>query len=61
MDSLIMISDSGLYYMIRYGDQMRAGIDIAVENNSLSKLLVKTVQQKQFLKFFLSSFFFCSI
>ena len=32
-----MISDSGLYYIIKYGDQMRAGIDIgclAVENNS---------------------------
>jgi hypothetical protein len=37
MDSLIMISDSGLYYLIKYGDEMRAGIDIvssAVENNS---------------------------
>jgi hypothetical protein len=36
MDSLIMTSDSGLYYIIKYGDQMRAGIDIgilAVENN----------------------------
>ena len=29
-----MTSDSGLYYMIKYGDQMRAGIDIAIENNS---------------------------
>jgi hypothetical protein len=36
MDSLIMTSDSALYYIIKYGDQMRAGIDIgslAVENN----------------------------
>jgi hypothetical protein len=40
MDSLIMTFDSGLYYIIKYGDQMRAGIDIgflAVENNN-SKL-----------------------
>ena len=36
-DSLIMTSNSVLYYLIKYGDQMRAGIDIgslAVENNS---------------------------
>jgi hypothetical protein len=38
-DSLIMTFDSGLYYIIKYGDQMRAGIDIglgssAVEDNS---------------------------
>ena len=32
-----MMSDSGLYYIIKYGDDMRTGIDIvssAVENNS---------------------------
>ena len=34
MDSLIITSDSGLYYMIKYGDDLRAGIDIAIENNS---------------------------
>ena len=37
MDSLIMMSDSGLYYIIKYGDEMRTGIDIvssAVKNNS---------------------------
>ena len=31
------MSDSGLYYIIKYGDEMRAGIDIGssvVENNS---------------------------
>ena len=35
--SWCMTSDSGLYYIIKYGDQMRAGVDIgflAVENNS---------------------------
>ena len=36
-DSLIMTSgNSGLKYIIKYGDQMRAGVDIglsAVENN----------------------------
>ena len=37
MGSLIMTSGSGLYYLIEYGDQMRARIDIgfsAVEDNS---------------------------
>ena len=37
IDLLIMTTDSGLYYIIKYGDKMRAGIDIgslAVENNS---------------------------
>ena len=36
MCSLILTSDSGLYYLIKYGDQMRVGIDIgssAIENN----------------------------
>jgi hypothetical protein len=42
IDSLIMTFDSGLYYIIKYGDQMRAGIDIglgssAVEDDSDSK------------------------
>ena len=37
IDSLIMTSDSVLCYIIKYGDQLREGIDIeslAVENNS---------------------------
>ena len=37
LDLLIMIYESVLYYIIKYGDEMRAGIDIgssAVENNS---------------------------
>jgi hypothetical protein len=34
-----MTSDSGLYYMIKYGDEMRAWIDVGfatgtIENNS---------------------------
>ena len=34
LDLLITNSDSGLYYLIKYGDKMRAGVDITVENNS---------------------------
>ena len=37
MDSLMMTSDSVLCYIIKYGDDVRAGIDIgfsAVANNS---------------------------
>ena len=37
IDSLIIISVSGLYFLIGYGDQMRVGIDIgssAVKNNN---------------------------
>ena len=37
IDSLIIISVSGLYFLIRYGDQTRVGIDIgssAVKNNN---------------------------
>ena len=44
IDSLILISGSGLYYLIKHGDEMRAGIDIgfsAVENNN-GKLSIRT-------------------
>jgi hypothetical protein len=50
-----VISDSGLYYLIKFGDDMRAGIDIgslAVENNSkLCKLYLWTTLN---LSFFLA-------
>ena len=49
MDSLIMMSGSVLYYMIKYGDQMRVGIDIAVENNSkLSRLYIMIDKPESF-------------